>query len=96
MMACLLVALDKLLEVLPVGLGEMLRRTITKLIMRAVEDQAKTACGGLQLCIYLGDGIEGVTHAVVHRRQERTASVPGARADEELEEGSTAEESKSL
>ena len=38
--------------------------------MRAAGYQAKTACGNLQLCAGLEAGIEGATHAVVHRRLE--------------------------
>ena len=56
--------------------GETLRRDITKLVIRVVGDQAKMACGSLQLCAGLEDGVEGSTHAVAHRRQERTALVP--------------------
>ena len=55
----------------PVGIGETLLRDLAKLIMRAAGDQAKTACGNLQLCTGLEAGIEGATHAVVQRRLER-------------------------
>ena len=49
-MDCHLVALDKRPGVLPVGIGETIRRALAKLVMRAAGDQAKTACGNLQLC----------------------------------------------
>ena len=49
-MACCLVALDKRHGVCPVGIGETLRRALVKLVMRAVGEQEKTACGNLQLC----------------------------------------------
>ena len=71
LMACCLVALDKRPGVCPVGIGETLRRALAKLVMRAAGDQAKTACGNLQLCAGLGAGIEGATHAVGQRRLER-------------------------
>ena len=71
LMACRLVALDKRPGVCPVGIGETLRRSLAKLIMRAVGDQAKTACGNLQLCAGLQAGIEGATHAVGQRMVER-------------------------
>ena len=59
-----LVALDKRPGVSPVGIGETLRRALAKLVMRAAEDQAKTACSNLHLCAGLEDGIEGATHAI--------------------------------
>ena len=57
LMACLLVALDKRPGVRPVGIGEMLRRALAKLAMRADGDQAKTVCGNLKLCAGLKAGI---------------------------------------
>ena len=71
LMACRLVALDKRPGVRPVRIGEMLRRALAKLVMRAAGKQAKTACGNLQLCAGLDSGIEGSTHAVGQRRSER-------------------------
>ena len=56
---------------LPVGIGETLRQDLAKLIMRESEDQAKTACGNMQLCAGLEAGIEGDKHAVGHRRLGR-------------------------
>ena len=67
LMACCLVALNKQLGVRPVGIGEMLRRALAKIVMRATGDQAKTVCGNLQLCAGLEAGIEGATHAVGQR-----------------------------
>ena len=49
LMKCCLVAIDKLPWVRPVGIWEMLRRALAKLVMRATGDQAKTARGNLQL-----------------------------------------------
>ena len=64
LIACCLVALDKIPGVRPVGIGETLRRSLAKLVMRAAGDQAKTACGNLQLCAGLEAGTEGATHAM--------------------------------
>ena len=75
MMTCCLVALDKRPGVRPIGIGETLPRDVAKLVMRAAEDQLKIACGSLQLCASLEDGIEGTTHAVSKRRCERIVSV---------------------
>ena len=63
-MACHLVALDKRPGVRPAGIWETLCQALDKLVMRAEGEQAKTACGNLQLCAGLEDGIEGSTHAV--------------------------------
>ena len=63
-MACCLVALDKRPGVRPVEIGETLRRALAKLVMRVSGDQAKTACGNIQLCAGLKSGIDGATHAV--------------------------------
>ena len=53
------------------AIGETLRRALDKLAMRAAGDQAKTACGNVQLCAGLEAGIEGATHAVGQRRIKR-------------------------
>ena len=54
------------------GIGETLRQALAKLVMRAVEDQAKMACGNLQMCAGLKDGIESTTHTVGQRILERS------------------------
>ena len=64
LMACRLVALNNRPGVRPVGIGEMLRRDLAKIAMRAAGDQAKTACENLQIWAGLEAGIEGETHAV--------------------------------
>ena len=71
------------------GIGETLRRALTKLVMRAAGEQANTACSNLQLCAGLEAGIEGATHAVGQRRVER---VRVRRVEEEDEEATEAEE----
>ena len=53
------------------GIGEMLRRDLVKLVMSAAGDKAKTACGNLQLCAGPEAGIEGETHALGQPRVER-------------------------
>ena len=71
LMACPLIALDKSMGVLPIGIGEMLRRSIATLVMRAVGGQSKTACGSLQMCAGLEASIYGATHAKTQRQWER-------------------------
>ena len=53
------------------GIGETLRRALAKLFMKAAEDQAKTACGNLQLCAGLKASIYGATHAEGNQRLAR-------------------------
>ena len=67
-MACCLIALDKMPGVCPVGIVETLCRALNKLVMRAAGGQANTACGNLQMCKVLEPGIEGAKHAVGQRR----------------------------
>ena len=73
------------------GIGETLLRALAKLVMRAAGDQAKTACGNLQLCAGLEAGIEGATHDVGQRRIER---VRKRRGEEEEKAEDLAEEEK--
>ena len=63
-----LVALDKSPGVRPVGIGGRSARALVKIVVRAAGDQAKTACGNMQLCAGLKAGIEGATHTVGQRR----------------------------
>ena len=78
LMACRLVALDKRPGVRPVGIAETLRRSLAKLAMRAVGDQANTVCGNLQLYTGLETGVEGTTHAVGQRQLERARTIRSA------------------
>eukprot|EP00957_Ditylum_brightwellii_P181560 13829941-Ditylum_brightwellii.AAC.1 len=45
LMACRLVALDKCPGTRPVGIGEIIRRMVAKMVIRATGDEAKVACG---------------------------------------------------
>ena len=64
LMACRVVALYKRPGVLPVEIRETLHQAPLKLVMRALGDHSKTACGNLQLCAGLEARIEGETHKV--------------------------------
>ena len=81
LMACRLVALDTHPGLCPIGIRETLRQAIAKIVMRAAGDQEKTVCGSIQLCTGIEAGIEGATHDVAQRRQERSGAYPGEKED---------------
>ena len=91
LMACHLVVLDKRPGVRLVNIGETLHQALAKLVMRAAGDQAKTACGNIQLCTGLDVSIEGATHAVGQRRMERVRP-RRAKTDDETETEAEGEE----
>ena len=70
-MVCRLVALDKILGLRPVGIGETLRQSPARHFMRAAGDQSKTACGKLKLCAGLKAYIRGATQAVGQRKLDK-------------------------
>ena len=76
MMACRLVALDKQPGTRPVGIGEVYRRLMAKILLLVVGHQATVACSNFNLCAGLPAGIEGAVHAVqefwdgAHQRDE--------------------------
>ena len=74
LMACCLVALDKSPGVRPVGIGGALLQTLAKLVMRAAWDQAKTACGNIQLFAGLEASVEGSKHSICQQRLEKARS----------------------
>eukprot|EP00957_Ditylum_brightwellii_P077929 5923125-Ditylum_brightwellii.AAC.1 len=82
-MACRLVALDKEPGTRPVGVGEILCRLIAKLVIRATGDEAKVACGNVQLCAGLEASIEGAVHAVRIRQEQRQAALRAERMAKE-------------
>ena len=90
--SCRLVSLDKSPGVRPMGIGDTLRRALDKLVTRASGDQAKKACGNLQLCAGLEAGIEGATHSVGQRRLERLMAQRGYEEAAEAEEAEEEEE----
>ena len=68
------------------GIGETLRRTLAKIVMRETGDHSKTTCGNLQLCAGLEAGIEKATHTVGQRRLERVREKRSREASGSAEE----------
>ena len=68
--ACRLIPLDKGLTkdlkpgVRPIGVGEVLRRIVGKLLIRVIKDDIIDAVGPLQTCSGLKGGIEAAIHAM--------------------------------
>ena len=59
-----LIALDKCPGVQPIGLGESLRRLISRVVCMASRNDVELMCGSDQLCAGVRMGIEGAIHAV--------------------------------
>ena len=81
LMACRLVALDKQPGVRPVGIGEVHRRLLAKLVVAAAGSDAIISCGSANLCAGLSAGIEGALHAMVDapaylQRQRKEDAAP--------------------
>ena len=57
----------------PIGIGEIKRRLIAKMVMAQVMSDATMVCGAQQLCAGLPSGIKGAVYAMEERWQERTS-----------------------
>ena len=64
LMACCLIPLDKSPGVRPIGIGEIIRRIITKAVMAVVKPDVLEATGCAQLCAGHEAGCEVTVHAV--------------------------------
>lgn len=64
LMSSRLVALDKCPGVRPIGIGECLRRILSKCMILVTGSEVTEACAQSQLCSGLSSGIEGAIHAM--------------------------------
>ena len=64
--ACRLIPLDKCPGVRPIGIGEVCRRIIGKVIMKCAKQDLQSAVGSLQLCTGQDAGCEAAVHAMAH------------------------------
>ena len=62
--ACRLVALDKCPGVRPIGVGEVVRRIISKSILSVIKPEIQAVVGSLQLCVGQKSGNEAAVHAL--------------------------------
>ena len=63
-LACWLIPLDKQPGVRPIGIGEVLRRIIGKVVMKLLKRDVLKATGSLQLCAGQDAGSEAAIHSV--------------------------------
>lgn len=71
--ACKLIPLDKQPGVRPIGVGEILRRVVGKVVSWAVKKDVMAAAGPLQVAAGLKSGAEGAIHAMRELFDEDTA-----------------------
>lgn len=64
LLASRLIALDKCLGVRPIGVGETVRRIISKAILSIIGPDIQEAAGAFQLCARHEAGCEAAVHAV--------------------------------
>ena len=62
LLASRLIALDKCPGIRPIGVTEVLRRIISKAVLKAVTPDVQQAVGGIQLCIGQANGCEAGVH----------------------------------
>ena len=82
LMACRLVALDKLPGTRPLGIGETYRRLMAKCILQCIGDRATSACGNYNLCAGLKAGIEGAVHVIREAEMDARDTVRRAKAQD--------------
>ena len=74
-LACRLIPLDKQPGVGTIGIGEVLRQVIGKIVMKLLRKDILKAAGSLQLCAGQDAGSEAAAHAVYMFNEENTEAV---------------------
>ena len=74
-LACRLIPLDKQPGVGAIGIGEVLRQVIGKIVMKLLRKDILKAAGSLQLCAGQDAGSEAAAHAVYMFNEENTEAV---------------------
>ena len=64
LLACTLIPLDKNSGLRPIGVGEILRRIISKSVMSVIRGSITESVGPLQTCAGQESGIEATIHAM--------------------------------
>ena len=64
LLACKLIPLDKNPGLRPIGVGEVIRRIMSRAVMRAHKQQIMDSAGDLQLCAGQRGGCEAAVHAI--------------------------------
>ena len=70
MVACRLIPLDKDPGLRPIGIGEVLRRIIGKIVVRILKPDLQESAGELQMCVGQEGGCEAGVHAMHDLYQE--------------------------
>ena len=63
-MACRLIPLDKMPGLRPIGIGEVLRRIIGKVVKRSFREEISECTGALQMCTGKPAGCEAAIHGM--------------------------------
>ena len=66
LVACRLILLNKCPGVRPIGVGEVVRRIISKAVLKIVSHDIQAAAGSLQVCAGQKGGCEAAIHAMRH------------------------------
>ena len=63
-LACRLIPLDKITGLRPIGVGEVLRRIVGKVVMKVCRQDVQRAAGSLQVGARQSGGCEAAVHAI--------------------------------
>ena len=73
LLACRLIPLDKDPGLRPIGIGEVLRRIIGKMVVKVLKPDLQDAAGELQMCVGQEGGCEAGVHAMHDMFQEENS-----------------------